>query len=328
MRLFAFLSLCLLLAGCGSSSSSTSGPTFTNPVYRHDFADPFVLKVGKSYYAYATNTGSFTIPLLVSRDLVHWKGPTEALQTLGTWTLQGNTWAPAVAPLVSGRYAMYYTAHDISISRQCISVAFASLPTGPFRDTRSRPLVCPASLDGAIDPSPFRDRDGRLYLYWKNDGNCCGLQTHIFVQQLSADGSHLLTPRRSLAVNDQSWEGAVIEGPTMWQHDGKYYLFYSGNDYSGASYAVGYSLCTGPMGPCTESQSNPILKSRCKAAGPGGETITTDARDQTWMVYHAWLSSAVNRDPGRVLWIDRLDWKAGRPVVHGPTCSSQPRPHG
>jgi hypothetical protein len=31
-------------------------------------------------------------------------------------------------------------------------------------------------------------------------------------------------------------------------------------------------------------------------------------------------------DPGRELWLDRLDWVGGRPVVRGPTATAQPAP--
>ena len=35
----------------------------------------------------------------------------------------------------------------------------------------AEPLVCQTALGGSIDPDPFRDSDGILYLYFKNDGN-------------------------------------------------------------------------------------------------------------------------------------------------------------
>jgi hypothetical protein len=45
------------------------------------------------------------------------------------------------------------------------------------------------------------------------------------------------------------------------------------------------------------------------------------------MVYHAWevLPSGL-RGSRRFMWIDRLDWKDGKPVVHGPTTDPQPMP--
>jgi hypothetical protein len=60
--------------------------------------------------------------------------------------------------------------------------------------------------------------------------------------------------------------------------------------------------------------------------GPGHQAIV-QVNDQTWIVYHAWniLSSGVRGD-ARYVWIDRLDWPDGKPVVRGPTTDPQPMP--
>src|SRR5579884_84434 len=112
----------------------------------------------------------------------------------------------------------------------------------------------------------------------------------------------------------------------MWKHASKYFLFFSANAYDSPSYAVGYATCKGPMGPCQEARK-PILTSGCNAAGPGGETIITDSKGQTWMLYHAWPANNIGY-PGseRMLFLDRLNWVKGLPVVKGPTCTPQPDP--
>src|SRR3712207_8021969 len=45
---------------------------FVNPVIDQDFPDPDVLKVGDTYYAYATNTQIVNIQAAKSQDLVQW----------------------------------------------------------------------------------------------------------------------------------------------------------------------------------------------------------------------------------------------------------------
>jgi len=107
----------------------------------------------------------------------------------------------------------------------------------------------------------------------------------------------------------------------MWKHDGRYFLFYSGNSYSGAGYAVGYATCKSPLGPCKDAPENPILKTTCRALGPGHNALV-DVDGKTWIVYHAWNATYTKR----VLWIDRLDWKGGNPRVEGPTCRAQEAP--
>jgi beta-xylosidase len=293
--------------------------TFTNPVLNRDFPDPFVLKAGSTYYAYATNGNGRQVQTATSHDLVHWRPGRDALPRLGKWAYPGSTWAPSVLRSRDGTYVLYYTA---SSGQQCIGRAVARSPRGPFVDRFAKPLVCQHGLGGSIDPSPFRDRDGSLYLYWKNDGNSIGLPTEIWAQRLSPDGTRLLgRPRRTGETNDAVWEGHVVEGPTMWEHARRYYLFYSGGDYADDTYAVGYATCATPLGPCKDAAEDPILKTRCRAHGPGGEALV-DVGRRTWIVYHAWLPDHSRR----VLWLDRLDWRNGKPVVHGPTCRPQPVP--
>jgi beta-xylosidase len=303
----------LALAACGGGGKKA---TFANPVDDVDFPDPFVLKAGDTYYAYATNGADKQVQTLTSKDLVHWKRGPDALPKVGPWGYNGATWAPEVLALADGTYVLYYT------SSQCVGRAVAATPLGPFEDRSSRPLVCQRAEGGSIDASPFRDDDGRLYLVWKNDGNAIGHPTYIWSQRLSADGLRLVGRRTHIEKNDTVWEASVVEGPMLWKHDGRYYLFYSGNDYAGGAYAVGYAMCDSPLGPCKDAPENPILKSACNASGPGHNALIRDGDGQTWIVYHAWPRS----HDKRVLWIDRLGWKDGKPVVHGPTCGTQPAP--
>jgi beta-xylosidase len=320
------LAMTTLTAFSTQHTSASATRTFTNPIYKHDFPDPYVMRVGKTYYAYATNTGIADIPTLKSTDLVHWTASKDSMPLPPRW-VASNIWAPDVYKATNGTYVMYFTGRDPEAGRQCIGYAVGRSPAGPFTNRGTKPFICQGSLGGDIDPAVFRDSNGKTYLLWKSDGNCCGMKTYLFSQQLSGDGTKLLGQPAKLDQNDASWEGSVVEAPFMWKHGGKYYLFYSANDYASYSYAVGYAACRTPSGPCTDGATNPILSSACKAAGPGGETIVTDKKGQIWMLYHAWRAGAVNDSSvGRQLWMDRLTWKSGRPVVHGPTCKAQPAP--
>ena len=303
------------------------GPRFTNPVYDENFPDPFVLPVGGSYYAYGTNGERGNVPTLRSRDLVRWTADGDALPTLGPWAVEGRTWAPEVLRGPKATYVLYYTAQSPELSAQCIGRAVAKSPRGPFVDRSRRPLVCQKAEGGSIDASPFRDDDGALYLLWKNDGNCCGFDTFIYAQRLSKDGLRLVGRRSRLVKQDARWEGSLVEAPTLWKHGRRYYLFFSANAYDSDAYAVGYASCRGPLGPCRDSPENPILTSRCGAAGPGHQTLVKDDEGDTWIVYHAWPPDAVGSVfPGRLVWIDRVVWRGGEPSVRGPTCRPQPLP--
>ena len=307
-----------ILPSCGGDAASS--PPFRNPVYDSDFPDPFVLLVDGTYHAYGTNSGGVNVQTLTSTDLVHWRKGADALPRLGEWAYAGKTWAPEVLARSDGTFVIYYTANAAAFGAQCIGRAEARSPAGPFVDRSTSPLVCQKREGGSIDPSPFRDHEGRLYRLWKNDGNCCNGDTWIYAQRLSPDGLRLMGRRVRLVRQDTGWEASVVEAPTLWRHEGRYFLFYSGNAFDSDLYAVGYATCDGPLGPCRDAPSDPILKSACKASGPGHQALVRHGRD-TWIVYHAYAGG-----DKRVLWIDRLRWEAGKPVVAGPTCEPQPSP--
>ncbi|MDQ3703702.1 MAG: glycoside hydrolase family 43 protein [Chloroflexota bacterium] len=312
-------------------SGAASGTTFTNPVLRNDFADPFVLEEGGVYYAYATNASGKNVQVSSSTDLVKWKLPTEAMPAIGTWAQFGGSlvWAPEVMK-IGEKFVLYYTARDKASDRQCVGVAVADKPQGRFQDTNEGPLVCQAEEGGTIDAAPFRDGD-KLYLYYKNDGNCCNKLTYLYAQEMAPDGLSLVGEPKRLVHNDKGWEGRVVEAPTMWKHEDKYYLFFSANNYAGVEYAVGYANCETPLGPCEDAPENPILASRMDktplVVGPGHQTIIEDDDGETWLVYHAWeVTSAGMRGSSRFMWIDRLTFEGGKPVVQGPTTDPQPVP--
>ncbi|MFL5735316.1 MAG: glycoside hydrolase family 43 protein [Chloroflexia bacterium] len=316
-------------AAQGTPTAAVAANTFQNPVFRSDFPDPEIIKEGDTFYAYATNGLGRNIQVATSPDLVHWKLLNDAMPALAPWAKLGglHVWAPEVIK-IGQRYVMYYTARDKKADRQCVGVATSDKPDGPFQDTSDHALVCQADEGGSIDPDPFRDGD-KLYLYWKNDGNCCNQPTYIYVQELAPDGLSLTGQPTQLVRNDAPWEGQVVESPTMWKQDGKYYLFFSGNSYAGFDYAVGYATCQTVTGPCQDATENPILKSHTEkplVVGPGHEAIIK-VGDETWIVYHAWeVTSAGTRGSRRFMWIDRLDWKDGKPDVIGPTTDPQPAP--
>lgn len=278
-----------------------------------------MLRVGGTYYAYGTNGDGKEVQTLTSTDLVHWRARGDALPEVGPWAYPGKTWAPEVLARGDGSFVLYYTANG---GGQCVGRAIADDPAGPFVDRWEEPLVCRRDEGGSIDASPFRDDDGSLYLYWKNDGNANGQTTWLYGQRLSGDGTELVGEPARLASNDAGWEGGVVEAPTMWRQDGRYLLFYSGEAYDGDLYAVGYATCDGPLGPCVDAPENPILKTACRARGPGHQAVVRDRAGDTWLVYHAWDASFERRQ----LWLDRMHWEDGRPVVAGPTCGEQPGP--
>jgi beta-xylosidase len=286
------------------------------PVDPRDFPDPFVLNAGGTYWAFATNAGATNVQVMSSTDLAHWQTQPDALPNLPAWAGRGFTWAPSVLPRAGG-YVLYYTVRDQSAGRQAISLAYSSLPAGPYLDASSAPLIYQSDLGGSIDASPFVDVDGTAYLVWKADSNAIGQPSSLWIQPFDDDGLSLRgTPVRLLGY-DCPWENPLIEGPSLLHEGGTYYLFYSANWWNTNRYAVGYATSGHLLGPYTKVTTRaPWFSSDGAVAGPGGQEWFTDAAGQLRMAYHGWQPAQVGYPGGaRSLRLATVSFSGGSPVA-------------
>jgi GH43 family beta-xylosidase len=265
-----FLYVCAMVAMVATVSYGTHRDprmaTYTNPILgieQRGGADPAVILHNGVYYFYSTNGG---LNVFASEDLVHWrKGP----QVLPD-EFKG-VWAPEVYHHPEdGRFYMYYT------RRYKIGVAVADRPDAMFKDLGL--LV----ID-AIDAHPFRDDDGRLYLYFTNTPSftmCC-----VPMKSPTQTGG----PVTKCFAISHDWERhsfPINEGPWMIKRDGVYYLLYSGSDAQSVYYAVGYATAPTPIGPFTKYAGNPVFQDLGTIYGPGHGSVTRDRAGQLWHLYH------------------------------------------
>jgi beta-xylosidase len=334
------------------------GANGPNLLLDENFPDPFLARFGRAFYAYGTGNqvggAQMNVQMIRSANLTQWTAPAEAFPAanLPVWVDRSHpqVWAPEVMK-VGERYVLYYNARHAELTRterppqgpevhkrHCLGAAVSDRPEGPFTGVDS-PLVCSEFADGVIDAAPFRDGDS-LYLYFKDDGNCCGRGSGIFVQGLSADGLAALGPAtRLIANNDEpgkhdDWEWLVVEAPTMVKRAGGYYLFYSGNFFGNRNYSVAYLTCASPRGPCRDPGENPILWSHKETVlvGPGHQSIL-DHKGRSYAFFHAWNEDPDARErPGvhkRCLYVSQIRWADGpggkpRPIIVGGEPSVMP----
>jgi len=315
----------LALTACSGDGSGDAGgadtaaPASETPAFAidQDFPDPDVLRVGETYYAYATNSPAANLQYATSTDLETWQPAGEdAFPDLPAWADEGRTWAPDVTELADGRFALYFTAQDAESGQQCIGAATADAPTGPFVGASDTPLICPLDEGGAIDASSFTDTDGARYLVWKNDGNCCGLDTWLQLSPLGADGVTLAGEPTRLLQQTEAWEGSLIEAPVIVKHDDAYVLFYSANDYGGEAYATGYATATALAGPYTKADG-PLLTTEITGdayVGPGGQDVVAGPDGEDRIFFHSWDPAIVYRGMN----VLPLSWNGSTPVVDLP----------
>ena len=339
----------VVLAGC-----FPVGTPYRNPVYRGSFADPFVVRVGRQFFAYGTNTSEggrqVNVPVLTSPDLASWsRVPGDALPDtgLGRWVdrshVRGRIWAPAVlartAPAGWVYYVLYYTAPTTrdGRTRQCIGTAVSIDPLGPFHDDHDRPLVCQFHHGGSIDASvtPVPGTSGRNrphFLVWKSDEIALqdGSAASLWARPLRPDGRSfsggsrvLLTARPGTYSWERAFGGGQIEGPSVAYeeaHD-RFVLFYSAGPYDSPAYAMGYALCANDGGlpaACARPASataGPWVGSAGGAYGPGGQEAFR-GRGHWWLGYHAYSSTTSRAAAGL---------PEARP--YDPATVRAPRPH-
>lgn len=314
--------------------------TFTNPVYPHYFADPFVFKFHDRYYAYGTTSGlgsneGYQFPVLVSLDLINWE--------FASWALQPKSgvefWAPEVA-FHEGSFYLYYSARNADAPHHQLRVAVSDQPSGPF--TEEVTLLIP-NQPFSIDAHPFRDVDGQWYLFYAQDfltvddqyrvGTGIVVDRLINMTTLAGDPQVVLRPFADwhLFKAQRTMYGAVydwhtVEGPSMLLHNGRYYCLYSGGAWELENYGVSYVVAQHPLGPyelpvVPDAQVLKTVPGR--VIGPGHNSFTVAPDDEAiWMVYHAW-------DPERTMrrmCIDPFIWEQDTPKVIGPTWTPQPAP--
>lgn len=313
------------------------GTSYRNPVHDRYFADPFVLAVDGTYYAYGTEPpidGPMVVPMLRSDDLVHWTGAGHALERPELPAAR-DYWAPEVAS-EEGRYYLYYSA-GIDDRGHRLRVASAEAPDGPFRD-HGRVLT---AVDDpfTIDAHPFRDTDGSWYLFYARDfldgervGTALVVDRMLDMETLqgrprtvlraSADWQ-LFRRRRPMYGGLHDWH--TLEAPFVVRRAGRYYCFYSGGAWLGESYGVSYAVADSPLGPFVEPPGDAprLLRSvPGRVVGPGHCSVVGGPDGADYLVYHAW-------DAGRTarrMCIDRLEWGADGPRCEGPTWTDQPAP--
>jgi arabinan endo-1,5-alpha-L-arabinosidase len=114
------------------------------------------------------------------------------------------------------------------------------------------------------------------------------MTTPVYAQKLSADGSSLVGIKKLIMENDQPWEAHLVEGMWLTKHDDKYYLFYSGNDFSTEEYGIGVAMANSPLGPFAK-MPGPILRSTKKWRAPGHPSVAVGPDGKNYLFMHAYF---------------------------------------
>jgi hypothetical protein len=112
------------------------------------------------------------------------------------------------------------------------------------------------------------------------------MTTPIRAQRIADDGRSLIGENKLVLCNDLDWEGHLIEGPFVSRQQGRYWLFYAGNDFSTPSYGIGVAVADYPLGPYTK-QGEPLLRSTREWLAPGHASVAPGPDGRPQLFFHA-----------------------------------------
>ena len=305
VALVAVLAFCVLLlaqAGPPPWIADRGDGTYRNPVLYADYSDPDAIRVGNDFYMIAS---SFTavpgIPILHSRDLVNWSLVGHALPRLipedafAAPQHGGGVWAPSLR-YHAGRFWIYFPDPD-----RGIYVTTAADPKGPW----SSPVLVKAGK-GLIDPCPFWDDDGRLYLVHAWARSRAGFANVLTLLELDPAGSRALGPGR-IVIDGNSLAGySTLEGPKLYRRNGWYYIFApAGGVKQGWQSVFRSRRITGPY------EGRIVLaQGRSDVNGPHQGALVDTADGASWFLHFQDLDAY-----GRVVHLQPVNWGDDWPVI-------------
>ena len=274
-------------------------PHYTNPILHGDYADPDVIRVGEDFYMISS---SFTyvpgIPVLHSRDLVHWElcGYAAGRLPFERYDRPAHKcgmWAPSLR-WHDGLFYVYVCMPD-----EGLFALTAEDPAGEWECHHVKDVV------GWIDPCPLFDDDGRAWLVHGFAASRAGINNILYVHELSADGLSVLD--KGQLVYDGGAHGDVtVEGPKFYKRNGKYWILCpAGGVKPGYQLALRADSVYGPY-----ERRVVLSQGDTPVNGPHQGGWVDDGHGGDWFIHFQDVGVY-----GRIPHLQPVDWSDGWPMM-------------
>jgi xylan 1,4-beta-xylosidase len=265
------------------SELSHISDSIQNPILRGFNPDPCILRVGADYYIVTSSFEWFPgIPLYHSRDLVHWHQVGHILNSEKMLNLRGvgnssGIFAPSIH-FINGRYYVLYT---------IVSGQFPFLATPNYiisSDSVTGPWSDPVYLNSTgFDPSLFTDDDGHSYLLnMQLDFYHATPTGGISIQEIDLSELKLKGQARNI------FKGTCFgtEGPRIYKHNNRYYLFTAegGTDWA---HQVTVARSENLFGPYQPDPMTPLISSKNDPGLPiqrAGHASLVETQNGLWYI--------------------------------------------
>ena len=284
--------------------------TYQNPIVPGFFPDPSFIRVGADYYM-VTSTFEFFpgVPVLHSRDLIHWRTIGHCLTRKSQLDLDAcppsrGIWAATIRHH-AGIFYMITTVMNRGVCRKFL--VHTKDVAGEWSD--------PIWIDQpGIDPNLLFDSDGKVYL--TSNGGVEG-QRGFNQALLDVHTGKLVTGDRIIWTGSG---GSYPEGPRLFHIGDWYYLTVAegGCQYGHMQMIARSRSPWGPFDPCPR---NPILTHRDRGGhviqGLGHMDLLQDTADRWWAVFLGYrMASQFFYHLGREAFLAPVEWDDnGWPII-------------
>ena len=352
LKLLIVFSTLLSLGACGvkpnnsSTSSNTSdhtsiqvpeyeyyNATYSNPIsitkngeaYNGGLSDPaFVVGDNGYYYMVCGNT------LLKSKDCCNWEICISGIISRPLWSVDiygydigAGVWAPDLIK-IKDKWILYYSLS--AWDKPCgIGYATSDNIEGPYTDHGKFFDLNEIGVLNCIDPQPFIDDDGRVYM-------TVGSFQGNWLVELEEDGlsckngiAYQKENKVLIAGHVSNWDGSQYEGGYIIKKDGWYYYFGSSGsccEGKASTYLVRVGKSQSITGPYVDANQKALTMSGSGAnygnlviwagvnnqdyVGPGHNSIFLDEAGDYWIYYHGF--SRLDDFGTRHIFMDKLLW--------------------
>jgi len=276
--------------------------TYKNPIIFADYSDPDAIRVGDDYYLTSSSFNCVPgLPVLHSKDLVNWRIINHALLRLVPAEVfskpqHGNgVWAPCLR-FHDGTYYIYYGDPDYGIY-----VVTTTDPAGQWNE----PILVKGGR-GLIDPTPFWDDDGQVYLLHAWARSRSGTNNILTLNKLNVDGTRM-TDEGTVIIDGNKLSGyRTLEGPKFYKRNGWYYIFApAGGVKEGWQSVFRSKEIYGPY-------ENRIVLDQggTPINGPHQGALVDTIKGEWWFLHFQ------DREAyGRIVHLQPVNWKNGWPVM-------------
>lgn len=271
---------------------------YCNPILYMDLSDPDVIRVGEDFYM---TSSSFTyvpgLPILHSRDLVHWEIIGYAAGRLPSPRYDRpahgcGIWAPSIR-YHQGTFYIYACMPD-----EGLFAWTAENPAGPWQCHLVKRVT------GWIDPCPLFEEDA-VWLIHGFAASRVGINNILYIHRLSEDGLSVLD--KGQRVYDGAEHGDVtVEGPKLYRRKGVYWILCpAGGVKQGYQLALRSERLFGPY------ERRVVLSQGASSVnGPHQGGWVEDGRGGDWFIHFQDVGPY-----GRVPHLQPVDWSDGWPVM-------------